>query len=85
VERADAEIAGDLSPGDLEGLHVPEDEESFTDGVSWVLALSVEVFLQDRDLHFELVDSVLQEEDLLGFGIDLPAGQAVQAALADPS
>ena len=31
----------------------------------------VEVFLQDRDLHFELVDPVFEEEDLLGFGVSI--------------
>ena len=44
----DAEIPGDLSSGDLEGLHMPEDEKPFADGVSWILALLVEVFLKDR-------------------------------------
>jgi hypothetical protein len=81
----DAEIAGDLSPGDLEGLDVPEDEPSLADGVSWVPALSVEVLRQDRDLHFELVDPVFEKEDLRSFGISILGGQAFQAALAHPS
>ena len=34
------------------------------------------------ELHFELVDSVFQEEDFLGFGIDIPAGQTFEVSLA---
>ena len=48
-------------------------------------ALLVELFLKDRDLHFELVDPVFEKEDLLGFGVGIPAGQAFQASLAHPS
>jgi len=41
----------------------------------------MEVFLQDRDLHFELVDSVLEEEDFLGLGVDIPVRQALEVSL----
>jgi len=85
VERADAEIAGDLSPGDLEGLHVPEDEESFTNGVPWALTLLVEMLPQDRDLHFELIDPVFEEEDLPGLGIGIFGGQSFEPTLANLS
>ena len=33
------------------------------------------------DLHFELVDSVFEEENLLGFGISILGGQAIEATL----
>jgi hypothetical protein len=32
------------------------------------------MLLQDRNLHFELIDLVFEEENLLGFGVDIPAG-----------
>jgi len=50
VERGsgDAEIPGNLPPGDLEGLYMPQDEKPFVNGVSWVLALLVELLLKDR-------------------------------------
>ena len=87
VERGsgDAEIAGDLSPGDLEGLHVPEDEEPLADIVSRLLILLMEVFLQDRDLHFELVDPVFEEDDFLGFGVSIPGCQSFEVSLAHAS
>jgi len=77
VERGpgDTEIPGDLAPGDLEGLHVPEDEKPLTNRVSRVLALLVEVFLKDRDLHFELVDPVFEKEYFFGFGICVHGSQ----------
>ena len=54
-------------------------------GVSWALALLAEMLLQDRDLHFELVDPVFEEENLLGFDIDVPGGQPLEASPANPS
>ena len=82
---SDAEIPGDLSPGDLGGFHVPEDKESFTNGVSWALALLVEMPLQDRYLHFELIDPVVEKEDFLGLGILGHGSQSFQASPADSS
>ena len=63
VERGsgDAEISPDLSPGDLEGLHMPEDQESFADFISRLLALLVDLFLEDRQLHLELVDLIFEK------------------------
>jgi len=85
VERADAEIAGDFSLGDLEGLHVPKDEQSLVNGVSWALALLMGMLLQDRDLHFKLVDPVFEKEDLLGLRVNVSADQSFEAAPAHPS
>jgi len=81
----DAEIAGDLPPGDLEGFRIPEDQKSLTDLISRFLALLGVLFLKDRDLHFELIDPVFEKEDLLGFGIDIHGSQSLQASPADPS
>ena len=63
---------------------MPKDEEPLTDLISRLRALLAELFLQDRDLHFELVDPVFEEEDFSSFGIDIPAGQALEAASANP-
>jgi hypothetical protein len=62
--------------------HLPENEESLPHLISWLLALLVEVFLKDRGLHFEVVDPVFEEEDLPGFEIDVPGGQAFEVSLA---
>ena len=81
---SNTEIPGDLPSGNLESFHMPEDEKPFMNSVSWALALLAEVFLKDRQLHFELVDPVFEEEDLLGFGVGIPAGQLFEASLANP-
>ncbi len=81
----DAEVSGDSASGDLEGLDVPEDEQPLVNGISWAPAVSMEVLLQDRDLHFELVDPVFEEEDFLSLGIDIFAGQSFEASPANPS
>jgi len=52
---------------------------------SELLPSPVEVFLQNRDLHFELADPVFEKENLLGFGVDIPARQTSEASLAHAS
>jgi hypothetical protein len=63
---------------------VPEDQEPFPHLIAWFLALLGELLLQDRELHFELVDAVFEEEDLSGFRVDVPAGQTVEVSLTHP-
>ena len=87
VERGsgDAKILGDLSPGYLERFHMPKDEKPFANGVSGVLPSLGELFLKDRDLHFELVNLVFQKEDFLGFGVGVHGGESFQTSSSDPS
>jgi hypothetical protein len=63
----------------------PEDQEPFADLISRLLALLTVVFLEDRDLHLELVDPVFEKEDLLGFGVDVHGRQSFQASPANLS
>ena len=74
-----------LSPGYLEGFHVPEDKKSFVNSVSWVLTSLVELFLKNGYLHLELAHLVFEEDDLLGLGIGVHGRKAFEAALADSS
>ena len=87
VERGsgDTEIPENLPPGDLEGLHMPENEESLPHLISWLLALLTDLFLKDRNLHFELIDPVFKEENLSGFGVAVHVRKAFEASLADSS
>jgi hypothetical protein len=64
---------------------MPEDEKPFTDLISWLFAPIVELFLKDRELHFELIDPVFEKEDFLGFGIRVYGSQSFQASPTDPS
>ncbi len=87
VERGsgDAKILDNFPPGYLEGFHVPEDEKPFVDGVSWVLASLVELFLKDGYLHLELAHLVFEKEYLLGLGIGVHSRKAFEAAFANSS
>jgi hypothetical protein len=64
---------------------MPEDEQPLADTVPWLLALLIGVFLKDRDLHFKLVESVFEEEDLLGFGVGIPGSQSLEVSPANPA
>ena len=87
IERGsgDAKVLDNLPSGNLEGFHVPEDEKPFVDGVSWVLASLVELFLKDGYLHLELAHLVFEKEYLLGLGIGVHSRKAFEAAFANSS
>jgi len=80
----DAEIRGNLSPGYLEGLHVPEDEKLFADGLSWVLPSLGGRLLVNGYLHFERIQPVFEKEDFLGLVVSIHGGQSFQISPANP-
>ncbi len=47
-----------LSPWYLKGLHMPEDEQPFSDGITQLFLLLFDSLLEDRDLHLDLVNRV---------------------------
>jgi len=60
TELAVRVLSGETVNGnrDLEGFRLSENEEPFADFISWLLAVLVEVFLKNRQMHFKLVDLV---------------------------
>ena len=64
---------------------MPKDQEPFADTIPRLRSLLVNVFLKNRDLHFQLVDSVIEKEDLLGFGVNIHGGKAFEASFTGSS
>jgi len=47
-----------LSPWYLKGFHVPEYEQPFSDGVTWLFLPFFDSLLENRDLYLKLVNFV---------------------------
>ena len=64
---------------------MPEDKQSFSKRVSRFLLSFLNPLLENRHLHFELVELVFGKEDFLVFGVDLHGRKALEASLTNSS
>jgi len=70
-----------FSPGYSKDFDMPEDKQSLSKGVSWLLLSLLNPLPENRHLHFELIDLVCQKEDFLVFGVHIHGGKASEASL----
>ena len=64
---------------------MPEYQQPFSNGVSWLFLMLFNAFQEDGDLGIELVDLIYQEEDLFVFLVNIHDRQAFEASLTNPS
>ena len=60
-----------LSSWYLEGLHVPEYEQSFSQGVSGLFLVFINAFQKNGVLRFEQEELVFEKEDFLVFLVNV--------------
>jgi len=77
----DAQMLCHFSSGYSKGLDMPEDKQSLSKGVSRLLLSLLNPLLENRHLHFELIDLVVQKEDFLVFSVGVHGGKAFEASL----
>ena len=64
----------------MQGFDMPEDKQSLSKRVSWLLLSLLNPLLENRHLHFELVDLVFEKEDFLVFGLGVHGRKAFEAS-----
>lgn len=78
-------MLGHFSSGYPKGFDMPEDKESLSKRVSRFLLSLLNPLLENRHLHFELVDLVFEKDDFLVFGVGVHGHKAFEASLTDSS
>ena len=81
----DAYMLCHFSSGYPEGLDMSDDKQSLSKRVSRLFLSLLNPLLENRHLHFELVDLIFQEEDFLVFFTDVHGGKTSQTAFPSPS
>ncbi len=74
-----------FSSGYPKCLDMPEDKQSLSKRVSWLLLSLLNPLLENRHLHFELADLVFKKEVFLVFGVDVHGRKAFEASLTNSS
>ncbi len=74
-----------FSSGYPNGLDMPEDKQSLSKRVSGLFLSLLNPLLENRHLHFELIDLIFQKEDFLVFGVGVHGRKAFEASLTNSS
>jgi hypothetical protein len=67
------------------GFDLPKDKQSLSKCVSQLFLSLLNPLLENRHLHFELVDLIFQKEDFLVFGVGVHGSKAFEASLTNSS
>ena len=74
-----------FSSGYPKGLDMPEDKQPLPKRISRLFLSLLNPLLENRHLHFELVDLIFQKEDFLVFGVGVHGSKPFEALLTNSS